>query len=57
MKDNDELYDKAKSFAKSETDKEIATLKAKQTDLENKVSKLEHTVRGSFSQILSEIGL
>lgn len=43
-KDNDELYDKAKSFAKSETDKEIATLKAKQTDLENKVSKLEHAV-------------
>ena len=42
--DSDELYDRAKSFAKSETDKEIATLKAKQTDLENKVSKLEHAV-------------
>ena len=42
--DSDELYDRAKSFAKSETDKEIAILKAKQTDLENKVSKLEHAV-------------
>lgn len=43
-KDNDELYDRAKLFAKSETDKEIASLKTKQTDLENKVSKLERTV-------------
>lgn len=43
-KGNDELYDRAKEFAKSETDKEIAILKTKQTDLENKVLKLERTV-------------
>ena len=42
--DNAELYDRAKQFAKSELDNEIATLKRQQSDLERKVTTLENVV-------------
>lgn len=45
--DNAELYDRAKQFAKSELDNEIATLKRQQSDLERKVSTLENVVTES----------